>query len=418
MRLTILNLALASAFLSCQQNSNSASDQSQLLIDSLTFELDDIHKRGFINGYGVAILNENGTLYENGFGSSDEKNNKEYSAHSIQNIASVSKPLLGVALLKAQELGFLQLDDAVNDYLPFEVLNPHYPEGIITIRHLATHTATIIDTDSYGQKSYILKNDEDSTLARSIASAAEFNSQSSAMDMKDLLRNFLDVEGEWYNEDAFLGMKPGERYEYSNIGATLAAYVLELATKQDYRAFSKQYILDPLSMSSSGWSFGAVDMKMHSKLYADSTTEIPFYYLITYPDGGLITSIHDMGKYLAELIKGYHGQGKLLTQESYQEFFKEQLTAEHFEERDGDRPYDDEYNAGIFIGFTPTGYIGHMGGDPGVSTFMFFNPETKLGRLLFVNRDLDKNGAKQFYDIWDTLEEYQSKLNKKVGNKY
>ena len=41
---------------------------------------------------------------------------------------------------------------------------------------------------------------------------------------------------------------------------------------------------------------------------------------------------------------------------------------------------------------------------------MFFNPETKLGRLLFVNRDLDENGADQLYDIWDKLGEYQLKL--------
>jgi len=77
------------------------------------------------------------------------------------------------------------------------------------------------------------------------------------------LRNFLSEKGKWYDKNAFLEMKPGERYEYSNIGATLAAYVLELATKQKYSAFSKQYILDPLDMSSSGWSFSAIDQVLY-----------------------------------------------------------------------------------------------------------------------------------------------------------
>ena len=43
------------------------------------------------------------------------------------------------------------------DYLPFEVKNPSFPETRITIRHLATHTSTIMDTDYYEEKSYVLK---------------------------------------------------------------------------------------------------------------------------------------------------------------------------------------------------------------------------------------------------------------------
>ena len=31
--------------------------------------------------------------------------------------------------------------------------------------------------------------------------------------------------------------------------------------------------------------------------------------LITYPDGGLISSVSDLGKYLSELIRGYAGKG-------------------------------------------------------------------------------------------------------------
>ncbi|MEQ9296983.1 MAG: serine hydrolase domain-containing protein [Cyclobacteriaceae bacterium] len=410
MRLTVLSISLACLFWSCQPTAPTTENQTLSIIDSLTLDLDKLYDRGHINGYAVAIVNESGMLYEQGFGFANVAEQKPYTAKTIQNIASISKTLLGIALLKGQELGYLKLDDPINDYLPFEVMNPYFPDETITIRHLATHTATITDTDAYGQRSYLLVNAEDSALAKSIGSASEFNTPETAVPMGELLERFLSAQGEWYQKESFLEMKPGVRYEYSNIGATLAAYVLELAADQEYSAFTKQHILDPLEMSTSGWSLDAIDRSLHTKLYADSATAIPMYSLITYPDGGLITSVHDMGKYLSELIRGYHGQGKLLTQESYATFFSEQLTEENFEERDTDRPYDDEYNAGIFVGHTPIGYIGHMGGDPGVSSFMFFDPKTKLGRLLFVNRDLNGDGADQFYAVWDKLGEYQERL--------
>ncbi|MEM9391227.1 MAG: serine hydrolase [Bacteroidota bacterium] len=137
---------------------------------------------------------------------------------------------------------------------------------------------------------------------------------------------------------------------------------------------------------------------------------------VPYPDGGLITSINDMAIYLSELIKGYSGQGELLSKTSYDQIFAALLSEKNFEERDTDRPFDDEYNAGIFMGHTPIGYLGHMGGDPGVSTFLFFNPQTRIGKLLFINTDLDANGAKQFYAIWDKLGEYEMKLAKATIN--
>ena len=42
-------------------------------------------------------------------------------------------------------------------HLPFRVYNPNYPKEEITRRHLATHTSTILDSDYYNEKAYILK---------------------------------------------------------------------------------------------------------------------------------------------------------------------------------------------------------------------------------------------------------------------
>jgi hypothetical protein len=130
---------------------------------------------------------------------------------------------------------------------------------------------------------------------------------------------------------------------------------------------------------------------------------------VNYPDGGLITSSTDLGKYLTELIEGYNGNGKILNKQSYDELFRPQLTDIHYTERNKS-PYSDEYNMGIFMGISASGQIGHTGGDPGIATHMFFNTKTKIGKLLIVNTELKKEGIKEFIDIWRKLEEYETKL--------
>ncbi len=405
----IIFILLVGILFSCKEKKNTPivpSNQNNIIKDSLTNELNDIYKQGYINGLSVSIVNGDKTLYQSGIGYSDIKSKKLYTENTIQNIASISKTLIGISLLKAQELNKLNLDDPIDKYLPFEVKNPYHPEIPITIRHLSTHTSTIRDTEYYGSKCYVLKEEPKNTDVNH----ENFNSPKSKIPMINFLEKILTTDGEFYKKEGFLENKPSEIFEYSNIGATLAAVILEIATGQKFDDFTNIHILQPLKMSNSGWSFDKIDFSKHSKLYSSTETEYPYYTLITYPDGGLITSVNDLSLYLTELIKGYSGKGTLITEESYKTLFKEQLSAENFIDRDAEDYYD-EYNTGIFMGFTPNGYVGHTGGDPGVSSFMFFNPKTKIGRILIVNTDFGNEGNQEFNAIWNKLGEYESKFN-------
>ena len=410
-KIAVILLALIT-LTSCQQNETSNEKSAiETYRDSLTTELTDIHKQGHINGFSAAIVNQHEIQYQAGIGFANLDSKKSYTENTIQNIGSVSKTFIGIALLKAQELGKLNLDDPINKYLPFQVNNPNHPTEEITLRHLATHTSTILDTDYYDEKSYVLK--EDIEVPDSITALSEtFNPPASAIPLISFLEKLLSANGEWYEAQGFLKNKPGEIYEYSNIGSTLAAAVLEIATGESFNEFATKHILQPLDMSNSGWSFDDIDLSKHSTLYARPKIELPYYSLITYPDGGLITSISDMAKYLRELIKGYSGNGTILNENSYKELFKEQLTSDNFLDRDDGDDYDDEYNTGIFMGFTPKGYIGHTGGDPGIATFMFFKPKSKTGKIIMINTSVrGSDGVKEFYDIWYTLDRYEDKMN-------
>ena len=55
---------------------------SKLLVN----DLKQIFSQNNINGFSVAIVNQNGTLFESGFGYSNRKENKKYTENTIQNI--------------------------------------------------------------------------------------------------------------------------------------------------------------------------------------------------------------------------------------------------------------------------------------------------------------------------------------------
>jgi len=377
---------------------------------ALTNEINTIYNQKKFNGFAVSIVNENGTLYKNGFGFSDVENQRKYTTETIQNIGSVSKTFVGIALLKAQELGQLKLDDPIDRYLPFKVINPNFPQEKITIRQLATHTSSITDNEFYSSKNYYLKPNQNlKGLKLTFEDEQSFNPSDSIISLRSFLENVITENGKW-NKYSFTSHKPGTIYEYSNVGTALAGFIIEQATGESFNQFTKKYILEPLKMKESGWKSEEINMTNYSRLYENPTTPLPYYELITYPDGGFITNVNDLSKYLSELIKGYNGNGTILTKESYKEYFKPQLSESNFTERNTKNPYNESYNVGIFMGFGYTGFIGHTGGDPGIMSMMFFDPKTNLGRIMIFNTNFsDKDGNKAFFDIWNALEKYQDR---------
>ncbi|MGB5693350.1 MAG: serine hydrolase domain-containing protein [Flavobacteriaceae bacterium] len=410
----LIGLLLLAGLVACKQGHNKQQKTGTLTVnsvyaDSLTAQLLNIYEIGKINGLGLAVVDTGGIRYEKGFGMMDIASKKAYTPETLQNIASISKTFIGIALMKAQEMGILKLDDHVNEYIPFKVINPHFPSDPITIRQLASHTSSIRDTEVYNEKAYVLKEELPDSLTTMIDEI--LNPPGTKLSLSEFLPKILASDGIYYSEDVFLKAKPGSKFEYSNVGATLAAYVLETASGVPFDQFTTNHILEPLGMNSTGWSFDSVDMEFHSVLYSDPDTDIPYYELITYPDGGLRSSTHDMGLYLLELIRAKKGDGRLLSAESYQEYFKPVLNDSHFEERDAEFPYNDEYNMGVFMGHSGTGNIGHTGGDPGITSIMFFNPENSVGLYLVFNTSInDEEGVNQLFSTVQTLEEYGPKL--------
>ncbi len=375
------------------------------IIQELNQALEEVLQRGHIVGFSVAIVNGDSILYTKGFGYADVSLKKKYTKKTVQPIASISKTIIGLSLLKAQELGKIDLDEPINKYLPFSVVNPHFPTEPITIRQLASHTSTIKDVPQYESRGYVLINENND--GKKVEK--NFRPRGEIMDYAVFLEKILSTKGQWYKKKNFIKRKPGALFEYSNIGAGLAALVLENAVGQSFPAFTKTHVFEPLEMTETVWSLKDIDSSKQTKLYADQNTELASYRLVNYPDGGLITSSNDLGRYLSELISGYSGNGSILNTQSYAELFTPNLNDENHKDRN-ESTYNDEYNMGIFMGMSAKGQIGHTGGDPAVTSLMFFDTETKIGKLLICNTALGKDGIESLKDIFKTLAAYETKL--------
>ena len=80
------------------------------------------------------------------------------------------------------------------------------------------------------------------------------------------------------------------------------------------------------------------------------------------------------------MIKGAHGNGRLLKDEFYDLLFKKSDLP----------PYSADIAFGIFWEIT-SDRIQHDGSDPGVTTFLSFDPVTKSGYTIMLNIDTDSD---------------------------
>lgn len=228
--------------------------------------------------------------------------------------------------------------------------------------------------------------------------------------LADFLKNYLAINGKWYKKTNFNASAVGLTYNYTNIGAALAAYLIEIKSNLPFDTFCATYIFEPLQLKATRWKLDATTVPKHVQIYNTKKEPYPLYSAITYPDGNLKTSCEDLSQYLISMIKGYKGNGNLLSKASFATLFKKQ-----FSDNQLPQGYDKkEPNSGIFWRIKSNGQIGHTGSDVGVTTFLFFNPETGFGKLFMTNIEFDgpndnanKKLIQQFIAVWKKLEEYE-----------
>lgn len=373
---------------------------------ALTHKLAKLQQASSLPGFAVAVVSGNAVLYQRGFGHADLQAKRPYTEETLQNVGSVSKTVIGVAIVKAIELGYFGLDTEINGILPFEVRHPR-GGGPITVRHLVTHTSSIVDDDQiYGHSYYVLPDaDTGGPLYQ------QFRRDFTQPGRQDLslgafLKNYLAVGGRSYRKTNFAKEAPGLAYHYSNIGAALAAYLIEVKSGQSFEAFTRKHIFEPLQMRSTSWRADPGQAKRQATAYNRRHQAYPRYALVTYPDGGLTTSAADLARFLMAMVKGYKGGEGVLTKAGFTLLFDPEFAPDALPAASPAA----EPNSGVFWRIRRNGLVGHSGSDPGVTAFMFIDPASGTGRILMTNIEAGGKGeqddpeiVQQFREVWKAL---------------
>ena len=194
--------------------------------------LDGFMEQHRVPGCSVAVAREGKLVYARGFGWSDVATREPVTTESLFRIASISKPITAVALLKLVEAGKLKLDDRVFDLLKVEPpagreseVEPRLAE--ITLRQLLQHRGGWDREKSFD------------AMFRPVDFARMIESPPPAGPL-DVMRCMMVTK---------LDFPPGERFAYSNYGYCLLGRVIEKATGKSYEQFVRDEVLAPAGVT-------------------------------------------------------------------------------------------------------------------------------------------------------------------------
>jgi CubicO group peptidase (beta-lactamase class C family) len=239
-------------------------------------------ERDNMAGAVVAVVKNGEVLLEKGYGYANvEKKTPVRTDRTLFGIGSISKTLVGTAVMQLVERGRLDLDADIQKYLDFE-LRKSFPPAI-TLRQLLTHTAGFEESGK-----------DDNEPPDRISKLGEF------------LRTHQPAQI----------FPPGSLAAYSNYGVSLAGYIVERVSGQLFAAYIDEHIFQPLDMAHS--TFVAPLPANLASLASEEyrlATEPPraLEYVARRPAGGMYSTADDMSRYMiAHLQNGRYGNRRIL----------------------------------------------------------------------------------------------------------
>jgi CubicO group peptidase (beta-lactamase class C family) len=389
-RVKVLFLVALVEFFGQDANAQQKIGMDSFVVDSMIAKT--MQASGIV-GLGAAVIVDKKLVWSKGYGYADLEARKPFSTRTVMNIGSVAKNFTGVCLMKAVEEGKLSLDEDINKYLPFSVRNPNFPDEKITLRQLVTHSSSLTDRHPFYGETYNYTGGKVEELG-------------------SFMQNYFDPKGKYYSKENFLNNKPGTYYQYSNIPAALAGYIVERVTGKTLQTYGRELIFKPLKLTQTGWSVQQISLADHSKLYerkGDTLNLIPLYTFPTYPEGGVRSTVQDLSAYFIMLLNnGIYNGVRILKSSSVEEMKRFQFNTANKPENMNIA----KLNSGIFwstkLGATR---IGHNGSDPGVRVFMLTDLKEEISVVLFINTSIADEAVP--FQIYEFLYKFGTDLQKR-----
>ena len=318
-RLLLSALSSLILFVSVALGQKANSDGTSDITRQLSDYLDRIHRKKFS---GTVLVVHNGQqLLHKGYGYADRSNEIPNHINTVYDIGSVTKQFTAAAILKLEMNLKLSVNDAIELYLPeFKNLTPSR-----SIHHLLTHTAGFpgaigSDYDPINEETFVEK------ALESV------------------------MEKSW-----------DHNYEYSNVGYSLLAIIIERVSGMKYEEYLAQMLFEPAGMENTGyvipvWKTESVAIgyrksdRWGTPLEKRWSLDGPYLHLKG--NGGILSTTVDLYKWHLAL-KGNH----VLSEEAKEKYYKKHVA----ESADESSFYG--YGWAIFPSQNKGDLIAHNGGN-------------------------------------------------------
>lgn len=308
-------------------------------------------------GVSVAIVDGQRLLWIGGFGLADLASRRPAAPDTIYSICSISKLFTSVAVMREREAGRLNIEDAVSKHLPWFTLKKMEGEGDITIEGLLTHASGLpreSDFPSWSPPEFKFPT-HDEIVAKIKSQPALY--------------------------------VPETRFQYSNLGLTLAGEIVAATSGGPYAEYARKNILEPLHLSSTtpempesergkrlATGYSALDREGHRRV-------LPFFLTRgVAPAAGYASTAEDLARFaqwqLRLLEKGGAEIIKATTLREMQRI--------HWAEPD----LKTLWGLGFTIWRDDAGkktFVGHGGSCPGYRTQILIQPEERIATIFLTN---------------------------------
>ena len=245
-----------------------------------------------IPGLSVAVVRPDGEAYTDAVGSRDLAGNRAVSPDTLYPIGSVSKSITATAVLQLADAGMLSLDDPITDHLDFDI-KPGASDGPqqgetgsgeepVRIHHLLTHTS-----------GYPSLGVSEALIARRTRRGEP------GIPLGDREDFHAHVADAWPERTA----PPGDGWQYCNTGYCLLGEIVEGHTGVAFSEYVNDHVFTPLGMQRATFDDGefARDADAATPYLIDEGELTPASLPtreVSYPAGGVLTSVREVGTYL------------------------------------------------------------------------------------------------------------------------
>lgn len=322
--------------------------------------LQDLMKKTNTVGLAVAVVKNSKLIYTHSFGLKDIDKAIPLTDHDIFRIASISKSFSATAIMQLVEAGKLSLSDDFSELVGFKVRNPKFPDKVITLKMVLSHTSSINDSEGYF----------------------------------DLDAIHPEKGKNW--EKCYSDYAPGTKYSYCNLNFNMIGAVIERLSGTRFDRHIKNHILDPLGLYGGYWveelradrfvtlyEYNNTLKKFTSSpaAYAPRTEEIKNYVQgyttpVFSPTGGMKISAADLARYMTMHMNYGKYDGKRIISRKSAKLMQTKVS--------------DEEGYGLAIRTSDKlipGEVlkGHTGSAYGLFSAMFFEPKEKFGIVVITN---------------------------------